>query len=243
MDLRWNITMLTMRARRFLKNTRRKLDMVNKERIRFDKSKVECFNCHKRGNFASDQVEEDPTNFDVEEPRVYQEKDDNVSNTNNVNAAGIEVNAVDPKSSIELPNDLNMPELEDIVYSDDAEDVSVKADMNNLDTFMPFMLQHVWTLMDLPNGNRAIGTKWVYRNKKDERGIVIKNKMDVKSVFLYGKIKEEVYVCQPPGFEDPHFPDRVYKVEKALYRLHQAPKAWYETLSTYLLDNGFQRGR
>ncbi|GKD17335.1 putative ribonuclease H-like domain-containing protein, partial [Tanacetum coccineum] len=69
------------------------------------------------------------------------------------------------------------------------------------------------------------------------------NVMDVKSDFLYGKIEEEVYVCQPPGFEDPDFPDRVYKVEKALYGLHQAPRAWYETLSTYLLDNGFQRGK
>ncbi|GJW37448.1 putative ribonuclease H-like domain-containing protein [Tanacetum coccineum] len=146
----------------------------------------------------------------------------------------------------------------------------------------------VWTLVDLPYGKRAIGTKWVYRNKKDKRGIVIRNKarlvaqgytqeegidydevfapvarieairlflayasfkdfvvyqMDVKSAFLYGKIEEEVYVCQPPGFEDPEFPDRVYKVEKALYGLHQAPRAWYETLSTYLLDNGFQRGQ
>ncbi|GKD73411.1 ribonuclease H-like domain-containing protein [Tanacetum coccineum] len=52
MNLRWNIVMLTMRARRFLKNTRRKLDIANKERIGFDKSKVECFNCHKRGHFA-----------------------------------------------------------------------------------------------------------------------------------------------------------------------------------------------
>ncbi|GKG23989.1 putative ribonuclease H-like domain-containing protein, partial [Tanacetum coccineum] len=55
---------------------------------------------------------------------------------------------------------------------------------------------------------------------------------DVKSAFLHGKIKEEVYVCQPPGFEDPNFPDRVYKVEKASYGLHQAPRVWYETLST-----------
>ncbi|GJW30219.1 putative ribonuclease H-like domain-containing protein [Tanacetum coccineum] len=153
---------------------------------------------------------------------------------------------------------------------------------------LQFKLQEVWTLVELPNGKRAIGTKWVFRNKKDERGIVIKNKarlvaqgytqeegidydevfapvarieairlflayasfkdfvvyqMDVKSVFLYGKIEEEVYVCQPPGFEDLDFPDRVYKVEKALYGLHQAPRAWYETLSTYLLDNGFQRGK
>ncbi|GJS76378.1 putative ribonuclease H-like domain-containing protein [Tanacetum coccineum] len=67
--------------------------------------------------------------------------------------------------------------------------------------------------------------------------------MDVKSAFLYGKIEEEVYVCQPLGFEDPKFLNKVYKVEKALYGLHQAPKAWYETLSTYLLDNRFQRGQ
>ncbi|GJV11568.1 putative ribonuclease H-like domain-containing protein [Tanacetum coccineum] len=134
---------------------------------------------------------------------------------------------------------------------------------------------------------RAIGTKWVYRNKKDKRGIKIRNKarlvtqgytqeegidydevfapavrieairlflayasfkdfvvyqMDVKSAFLYGKIEDEVYVCQPLGFKDPEFPDKVYKVEKALYGLHQAPRAWYETLSTYLLTNGFHKG-
>ncbi|GKD24477.1 putative ribonuclease H-like domain-containing protein [Tanacetum coccineum] len=67
--------------------------------------------------------------------------------------------------------------------------------------------------------------------------------MDVKSAFLYGKIEEEVYVCQPLGFEDPNFPNRVYKVEKALYGWNQAPRAWYETLSTYLLENRFQRGK
>ncbi|GJS82467.1 putative ribonuclease H-like domain-containing protein [Tanacetum coccineum] len=100
---------------------------------------------------------------------------------------------------------------------------------------LQFKLQEVWTLVDLPNGKRAIGTKWVFRNKKDERGIMIRNKARL--------IEEEVYVCQPLGFEDLDFPDRVYKIEKALYVLHQAPRAWYETLSTYLLDNGFQRGK
>ncbi|GKF92799.1 retrotransposon protein, putative, unclassified, partial [Tanacetum coccineum] len=75
---------------------------------------------------------------------------------------------------------------------------------------LQFRLQKVWTLVDLPNGKRAIGTKRVFRNKKDKRGI-----MDVKSAFLYGTIKEEVYVYQPPSFEDPQFPDKVYKVEKA----------------------------
>nr|GEW31520.1 hypothetical protein [Tanacetum cinerariifolium] len=58
-----------------------------------------------------------------------------------------------------------------------------------------------------------------------------------RSAFLYGTIKEEVYVCQPPRFEDPDHPDKVYKVVKALYGLHQAPKAWYETLAKYLLEN------
>nr|GEU70710.1 putative ribonuclease H-like domain-containing protein [Tanacetum cinerariifolium] len=66
--------------------------------------------------------------------------------------------------------------------------------------------------------------------------------MDVKIAFLYGTIEEEVYVCQPLGFEDPNHPDKVYKVVKALYGLHQALKAWYETLANYLLENGFQRG-
>nr|GEU37913.1 hypothetical protein [Tanacetum cinerariifolium] len=67
-------------------------------------------------------------------------------------------------------------------------------------------------------------------------------KMDAKSAFLYGTIKEEVYVSQPPGFIDPQFSHKVYKVEKALYGLHQAPRAWYETLSTFLLQNGYRRG-
>ncbi|GJX89527.1 putative ribonuclease H-like domain-containing protein [Tanacetum coccineum] len=67
--------------------------------------------------------------------------------------------------------------------------------------------------------------------------------MDVKSAFLYGQIEEEVYVCQPPGFEDLDHPDKVYKVVKALYGLHQAPRAWCDTLATYLLCNGFERGK
>nr|GEV43368.1 hypothetical protein [Tanacetum cinerariifolium] len=65
--------------------------------------------------------------------------------------------------------------------------------------------------------------------------------MDVKSAFLYGTIEDEVYICKPLGFEDPDYPDKVYKVVKTLYGLHQAPKAWYETLANYLLENGFQR--
>ncbi|GKB46259.1 putative ribonuclease H-like domain-containing protein [Tanacetum coccineum] len=67
--------------------------------------------------------------------------------------------------------------------------------------------------------------------------------MDVKSAFLYGTIEEEVYITQPPGFKDPDHSDKVYKVVMELYGLHQAPRAWYETLANYLLGNGFKRGK
>nr|GEZ87935.1 putative ribonuclease H-like domain-containing protein [Tanacetum cinerariifolium] len=247
----------------------------------------------------------------------------------------------------QLPSDPDMPELEDITYSDDDNDVGAEADFNNLETsitvspipttrvykdhhvsqiigdmslttqtrsmtrvvkdqggllqmfnddfhtcmfacflsqeepkrvhqalkdpswieamqekVLQFKMQKVWVFVDLPHGKRAIGTKWVFRIKKDERGIIIRNKarliaqghtqeegidyeevfalvatieairlflayasfmgfmvyqMDVKSAFLYGTIKEEVYVCQPLGFEDPDHPDKVYKVVKELY--------------------------
>nr|GEV21737.1 hypothetical protein [Tanacetum cinerariifolium] len=278
------------------------------------------------------------------------------NNTNTFSVAGLSNVAASPtygKSSFinasQLPNDPDMPELEDITYFDDEDDVGAEADFNNLETsiivspipttrvhkdhpvsqiigdissttqtrsmtrvvkdqdglshmfnddfytcmFACFLSQEepkrkVWILVDLPHGKRAIGTKWVFRNKKDERGIVVRNKarlvaqghtqeegidyeevfapvarieairlflayasfiefivyqMDVKCPFLYGTIEEEVYVCQPPGFEDPDHPDKVYKVVKALYGLHQAPRAWYETLANYLLENGFQRGK
>jgi hypothetical protein len=63
--------------------------------------------------------------------------------------------------------------------------------------------------------------------------------MDVKSVFLNGYINKEVYVEQPPGFENDKKPDRVYKLKKALYDLKQAPRAWYERLRDFLLPKGF----
>ncbi|GJY50513.1 putative ribonuclease H-like domain-containing protein, partial [Tanacetum coccineum] len=264
-------------------------------------------------HYATLKVDEDPRK---DSESIDQEKDDNVNSTNNVKAASTnEVNVVGRKTSIELPDDLNMPALEDIVYSNDDEDVGAEADMNNLDTTIQVspipttrihkdhpveqiigdlnsapqtrrmtknLEEHVLqrkkplkdfqnaclpasyqkTLVDLPNGKRPIGTKWVFRNKKDERGIVIKNKarlvaqgytqeegidydevfapvarieairlflayasfkdfvvyqMDVKSAFLYGKIEEEDYVYQLPGFEDPDFPDRRRKIEKTLF--------------------------
>ena len=66
--------------------------------------------------------------------------------------------------------------------------------------------------------------------------------MDVKSAFLNGMLQEEVYVEQPKGFVDPHRPDDVYKLKRAFYGLKQAPKAWYDRLTAYLIEHGFKRG-
>nr|GEY53253.1 hypothetical protein [Tanacetum cinerariifolium] len=209
----------------------------------------------------------------------------NCSNsTNPISAVGPLHSNTSPTHGKSLLKDASQPpkmlEREDISYSDN-ENVGAEADFNNLET-------SITILVDLPNGKTTIGTKWVYRNKKDERGIVVRNKarlvaqghiqeegidyeevfapvarieviilflayasfmgfmvyqMDVKSAFLYGTIEEEVYVCQPLGFEDVDHLDKVYKVVKALYGLHQAPRAWYETLANYLLENGFHRGQ
>ncbi|GJU84428.1 retrovirus-related pol polyprotein from transposon TNT 1-94 [Tanacetum coccineum] len=111
---------------------------------------------------------------------------------------------------------------------------------------------------------RIIGTKWLFRNKLDENGVVSQNKarlesirillayacaldfklfqMDVKSAFLNGFISKEVYVAQPPGFIDFEKPDHVYRLKKALYGLKQAPKAWYDRLKAFLIKHEYKMG-
>nr|GEZ10809.1 retrovirus-related Pol polyprotein from transposon TNT 1-94 [Tanacetum cinerariifolium] len=175
----------------------------------------------------------------TEEPIVSQEKDLNVNNTKNINTVSLTSNAARIKD-----NAVD----KDIVYGSRSD------------------------IGGLSYGKRAIGTKWIYKNKKDEKGIVVRNmerlvtqgytqeegidydevfapvaRIEAIKLFLaYASFKdfvieEEVYVCKPLRFEDPEFPNIVYKVEKALYGLHQALRAWYDTLSTYLLDNRFHR--
>ena len=150
-----------------------------------------------------------------------------------------------------------------------------------------FERNKVWELVPRPEEHPVIGTKWVFRNKMDEQGSVVRNKarlvaqgysqeegidydetfapvarleairillafacymdfklfqMDVKSAFLNGVVKEEVYVEQPPGFESFDFPNHAFKLRKALYGLKQAPRAWYERLTDFLVKSGFTRG-
>nr|GEU93238.1 hypothetical protein [Tanacetum cinerariifolium] len=153
-----------------------------------------------------------------------QEKQDNVNSSNNVNTISSTINDANTNEDNELLFDPNMLALEDVGifdFSNKDEDDDEMDDMNNLDTTI------------------QVNPTPTIRIHKDHP----LDQMNVNSAFLYGKIEKEMYVCQSPGFEDPDFPNRVYKVEKALYRLHQDPRAWYETLSTYLLDNSFQRGK
>jgi hypothetical protein len=144
-----------------------------------------------------------------------------------------------------------------------------------------------WELVPRLANKNVIGSKWIYKNKMNEQGNIVRNKarlvckgyaqiegldfdeifalvarleairmflayayhkqfkvykMDVKSAFLNGDIKEEVYMEQPEGFELSDNPDFVYKLKKALYGLKQDPRAWYYRLDKYLQDKGFKRG-
>nr|GEW72674.1 putative ribonuclease H-like domain-containing protein [Tanacetum cinerariifolium] len=216
-------------------------------------------------------------------------KDFSADNINEVNAAGSPVPTVRKSSCINTSrysDDQNMPELKDITYSDDEEDVGGKADFTNLETLITVSPipttrvhkdHHVTQIIgDLSSATQTRSMKRVAKDQgglsqinnddfhtcmfacflsqkepKREEGIDYKEvfapvarieaitlflayasfigfmvyQIDVKSAFLYGTIGEEVYVYQPPGFEDPDHPDKVYKVVKALYELHQAPRA------------------
>ncbi|KAJ9558506.1 hypothetical protein OSB04_013120 [Centaurea solstitialis] len=123
-----------------------------------------------------------------------------------------------------------------------------------------FVRLKVWRLVPRPEGKSIIDTKWIFKNKKDEDNIVVRNKarmflayaahkdftvyqMDVKTAFLNGVLKEEVYVSQPEGFVDQDHPDHVYILDKALYGLKQAPRAWYDSLSQFLVESGYSKGK
>jgi hypothetical protein len=156
--------------------------------------------------------------------------------------------------------------------------VAMQEELNNI------KCNDVWSFIKRQKQN-VVGTKWVFRNKQDEQGVITRNKaqlvakgysqveglnfdetfgpvarlelihmllayathhgfnlyqMDVKSAFLNGPIKEEVYIEQPPSFESEQYTNHVYKLHKALYGLKQAPRAWYECLRDFLIENGFR---
>ncbi|KAI3696663.1 hypothetical protein L6452_29123 [Arctium lappa] len=148
--------------------------------------------------------------------------------------------------------------------------IAMQEELNQFETLK------VWRLVPRPKNKTVIGTKWIFKNKKDENGIIVRNKarlvakgycqqegieairmflayaahknfivfqMDVKSAFLNGVLKEEVYVSQPEGFVSTENPHYVYFLDKALYGLKQAPRAWYDALSSFLVKSGFSKGK
>nr|GEY17114.1 putative ribonuclease H-like domain-containing protein [Tanacetum cinerariifolium] len=143
-----------------------------------------------------------------------------------------------PSNASQPLNDPDMPELEDITYFDDEDVVAAEADFNNLETSI---IEEGIDCKEVFAPVARIEAIRLFLAYASFMGFMV-YQMDVTSAFLYGTIEEEVYVCQPLGFEDPDHLDKVHKVVKALYGLHQSPRAWYETLATYLLENGFQRG-
>ena len=146
----------------------------------------------------------------------------------------------------------------------------------------------VWTLISRSVNQNIVGTRWVFKNKLNADGKIVRNKgrlvakryiqefsvdfeesyapvarleavrlllayatsrkiklyqIDVKSVFLNGYVNEEVYVDQPPSFEDTSYPNHVFKFKKVLYDLKQVPRAWYDKLNIFLLNKGYVRGK
>nr|GEU48223.1 putative ribonuclease H-like domain-containing protein [Tanacetum cinerariifolium] len=252
---------------------------------------IDCKTCEKLVSQVEQIFQEELENLKRQEKKAndavwkeatYENQDVNTNSTNLLNAVSTPVSVVGPLRALNddepsYPDDTLMPHLEDIYaspsagiftdssYDDEAVQTRSKVYKNSKAHAV------VWILVDLPFGKKAIGTKWVYRNKKDKRGVVVRNKarlvvqghrqeegidydeafapvarieairiflafasyigfivyqMDVKSAFMYDTLDEEVYVTQPHGFVDPKFPNKVYKVVKALYGLHQAPIGW-----------------
>nr|GEV65014.1 hypothetical protein [Tanacetum cinerariifolium] len=233
------------------------------------KSHVEYFTGNRDLNADFEDYSKDSSNnVSAAGPIVPIAKQNYSNSTNPISAAGPSNTNTSPTHGKSSLQDASQPpemlEREDIAYSN-HENVGAEVEFNNLETSITVSpIPTIRTHKDHPVsqiiGDMSLTTQTRSMNRviKDQVARIeairlflayasfmgfMMYQMDVKSAFLYGTIKEEVYVYQPLGFEDPDHPDKVYKVVKALYGLHQAPRAWYETLANYLLENGFHRGK
>lgn len=179
-----------------------------------------------------------------------------------------------------LVTEIGDPERFEEAVQHDKWKLAMEAEMNSIEE------NNTWELVELPEGSKVIGVKWVFKTKLNEKGAVDKHKarlvakgfhqthgvdfyevfapvarwdtirlllsvaakrgwcvyqLDVKSAFLHGELKEDVYVEQPKGFEVENEERKVYKLNKALYGLRQAPRAWYNRIEGYFEKEGFKK--
>ncbi|GKB57178.1 retrovirus-related pol polyprotein from transposon TNT 1-94, partial [Tanacetum coccineum] len=234
-------------------------------------------------------VENFPTRNSSHEGEVFHEVSESFQEESSSSSLNDDVQQSSEEMLIlmQVRHSMILPIIEPANVAEALKDADwVSAMQDELDQFARLK---VWRLVPRPEGKTIIKTKWIFKNKKDESSLVIRNKarlvavgycqtegycydcvvifapvarikairlflayaahkdftvfqMDVKTAFLNGILKEEVYVGQPPGFVSKQYPDHVYALDKALYGLKQAPRAWYDVLSKFLVDSGFQKG-
>ncbi|GJX04943.1 putative ribonuclease H-like domain-containing protein [Tanacetum coccineum] len=220
--------------------TGRRVRIDGKAPVGFDKKKLECYKCHNTGHFARECTSKGTNDG--------KKKTDSDHPLKNIGDRGI----FDSGCSGHMTGNKD--------HLDDFEEFK-GGSVTFGEELLQFKLQEVWVLVDLPAGMKVIGTRWVFRNKRDKRGVVVQNKarlvaqgyrqeegidydevfapvarIEAISAFLNGTIDEEVYVSQPPGFVDPDHSKKDYKVVKALYGLHQAPRACQSKVSPLIAE-------
>ncbi|GJV76002.1 ribonuclease H-like domain-containing protein [Tanacetum coccineum] len=227
MDLKWQVAMLTMRVKRFLKKTGKESEIpMAKKFLAFDKNKG--------GYDWSFQAEEGLTNFAL------------MAYTSQGGLTCLFAKATIDESNFWHRRLINFKTMKKLVrgnlfehystiysatYTYDSPQRSKDAVMMNAVLFPQQNSQDHPKDQIIGDINSATQTRRMTKISEEHA-----------MVQFTSKSRRRFMLCQPLGFEDLQFPDKVYKVEKALYGLHQAPKAWYETLSTYLLENGYRRG-
>ncbi|GJW52900.1 copia protein [Tanacetum coccineum] len=250
--------MLTMRVKRFLKKTRRNLNFNGKENIGFDKTKVKCYNCHRRGHFAREcKAPRIQGNRNEDAPRrnapVYTSTTNALVVQNGIGGYDWSFQAkegitnftlmayISQGSSISLSSDSEDDDLDE----EEAIKVTEKKNLENDFEDETLEIDKIINIKESKNHplENVIGNLNQRTLRLESIGILLAYacaldfklfQMDVKSAFLNGFINEEVYVAQPLRFIDFEKPNHVYKLKKALYGLKQAPKAWFLALRWHL---------